>query len=126
MPTINQRIRLKTKKKVKNKKTILNGCPQKSGTCTLVTTTSPRKPNSAQRKIAKVKLSNGKEITAYIRGEGHSLKEHSKVLVQGGKVADLPGVRYRIVAGARDHTGVAKRKTSRSLYGTSRKNLTGS
>jgi small subunit ribosomal protein S12 len=98
----------------------LEGSPQKRGVCVRVFTTTPRKPNSALRKVARVRLTNGKEITAYIPGEGHNLQEHSIVLIRGGRVRDLPGVRYHIVRGALDTAGVANRKQSRSLYGSKR------
>ncbi len=119
MPTINQKIRFPAKKKVrKSKVPDLSRSPMKSGVCTLVTTTSPKKPNSANRKIARVRLSNKRDIIAYIGGEGHNLKEHSKVLVRGGNRADLPGVKYHIVRGAYDDQGVKNRKNGRSRYGT--------
>jgi small subunit ribosomal protein S12 len=119
MPTMNQlcrfgRIRIKTK----TKSPALKGAPQARGVCTRVFTQTPKKPNSALRKVARVKLSTGIEVTAYIPGEGHNLQEHSVVLVRGGKVKDLPGVKYHIVRGALDAAGVEKRKQSRSLYGT--------
>ncbi len=118
MPTINQLVRLGRSKVTKKSKTpILEQNPQKRGVCLSVTTTSPKKPNSALRKIARVKLSNGQEGTAYIPGEGHNLQEHSVVLIRGGKVKDLPGVRYHIIRGTLDAAGVAKRKQSRSKYG---------
>lgn len=119
MPTINQLVR-KGRKKVhrKSKSPVLEGCPQKRGVCIAVRTMTPKKPNSALRKIARVRLSNGKEITAYIPGEGHNLQEHSIVLVRGGRVRDLPGVRYHIVRGALDAAGVEGRKQGRSKYGT--------
>ena len=118
MPTINQLIR-KGRKKVENRSTapILQGCPQKRGVCTRVYATTPKKPNSALRKVARVRLSSGIEVTAYIPGEGHNLQEHSIVLVRGGRVKDLPGVRYHIVRGALDTQGVKDRKQGRSLYG---------
>lgn len=118
MPTINQLVR-KSRKKVKVKSTVpaLEGNPQKRGVCLTVTTTTPKKPNSALRKIAKVRLSNGEEVTAYIPGEGHNLQEHSVVLIRGGRVRDLPGVRYHIIRGTLDTAGVAKRKQGRSKYG---------
>jgi len=121
MPTINQLIR-KGRKKVthKSKARALEGCPQKRGVCTRVYTTTPKKPNSALRKVARVRLSNGKEVNAYIPGEGHNLQEHSIVLVEGGRVKDLPGVRYHIVRGTLDTAGVTDRKQSRSRYGTKR------
>jgi small subunit ribosomal protein S12 len=118
MPTINQLVRnprrpVVTKSKVKD----LVGSPQKRGVCLIVRTTTPKKPNSALRKIARVRLSNGKEVTAYIGGEGHNLQEHSIVLVRGGRVRDLPGVRYHVVRGALDCLGVEGRKQGRSKYG---------
>lgn len=119
MPTINQLVRngrKKTKKKAKAK--ALNNSPQRRGVCLQVTTRTPKKPNSALRKVARVRLTNGKEITAYIGGEGHNLQEHSVVLVKGGRVRDLPGVRYHIVRGALDTLGVQDRKIGRSKYGT--------
>ncbi|HPB67966.1 MAG TPA: 30S ribosomal protein S12 [Candidatus Omnitrophota bacterium] len=121
MPTIQQLIR--KSRNLKNKKTkspALVQCPQKRGVCLQVKTMTPKKPNSALRKIARVRLSNRIEVTAYIPGEGHNLQEHSIVLVRGGRVKDLPGVRYHIVRGTLDTTGVAKRKRSRSKYGTKR------
>ncbi|WP_022670825.1 30S ribosomal protein S12 [Hippea alviniae] len=119
MPTINQLVR-KGRKKVKAKKKTLalQGCPQRRGVCTRVYTTTPKKPNSALRKVARVKLTTGYEVTAYIPGEGHNLQEHSIVLVRGGRVKDLPGVRYHIIRGALDAAGVEGRKQSRSKYGT--------
>ncbi|HMA61034.1 MAG TPA: 30S ribosomal protein S12 [bacterium] len=118
MPTINQLIRKGRKKeKKKSKSRALEGSPQKRGVCTRVYTTTPKKPNSALRKVARVRLSNGKEVNAYIPGEGHNLQEHSIVLVEGGRVKDLPGVRYHIVRGTLDTAGVEDRKTSRSRYG---------
>lgn len=118
MPTINQLVR-KGRKQVskKSKSPLLQECPQKRGVCLSVTTTTPKKPNSALRKIAKVKVSNGEEGTCYIPGIGHNLQEHSVVLIRGGRVKDLPGVRYHIVRGALDTAGVAKRSQSRSKYG---------
>ena len=118
MPTINQLVRSgrKTFEK-KSKSPLLENCPQKRGVCLAVKTTTPKKPNSALRKIARVKLSNGQEGTCYIPGIGHNLQEHSVVLVRGGRVKDLPGVRYHIVRGALDSAGVAKRMQSRSKYG---------
>ena len=121
MPTIQQLIR--KSRELKSKKTkspALSKCPQKRGVCLQVRTMTPKKPNSALRKIARVRLSNRTEVTAYIPGEGHNLQEHSIVLVRGGRVKDLPGVRYHIVRGTLDTTGVAKRKRSRSKYGTKR------
>lgn len=121
MPTINQLIRHgREDANKKSKSPLLENCPQKRGVCLTVTTTTPKKPNSALRKIAKVKFSNGKEGTAYIPGEGHNLQEHSVVLIRGGRVKDLPGVRYHIVRGALDTAGVQKRKQSRSKYGAKR------
>ncbi len=118
MPTINQLVRQGRKSfEKKSKSPLLENCPQKRGVCLSVKTTSPKKPNSALRKIARVKLSNGTEGTCYIPGEGHNLQEHSVVLVRGGRVKDLPGVRYHIVRGSLDASGVAKRKQSRSKYG---------
>ena len=122
MPTINQLVRKGRKKiKKKSKSPVLDGCPQKKGVCTLIKVQTPKKPNSAMRKVARVVLTNSQEITAYIPGEGHSLQEHSIVLVRGGRVRDLPGVRYHIIRGALDAEGVSGRKQSRSKYGT-RKN----
>ena len=121
MPTINQLVRkgrADVEKKRKNRS--LMECPQRRGVCTRVYTTTPKKPNSALRKVARVRLVNGFEITAYIPGEGHNLQEHSIVLVRGGRVKDLPGVRYHIVRGALDSAGVEKRERSRSKYGTKR------
>jgi len=135
VPTINQLIRKGRKKGTKktkvpalrfsynalNNKTVWgNGSPQKRGVCVQVRTTTPKKPNSALRKIAKVRLTNGMEVTAYIPGEGHELQEHSVVLIQGGRVRDLPGVRYHIIRGALDASGVANRQQSRSKYGAKR------
>lgn len=121
MPTINQLVRKGRFTEVKKSNApILERNPQKRGVCLSVTTTTPKKPNSALRKIAKVRLSNGEEGTVYIPGEGHNLQEHSVVLVRGGKVRDLPGVRYHIVRGALDTAGVAKRKQARSKYGAKR------
>ncbi len=119
MPTINQLVR-KGRKKVKAKKKTLalQGCPQRRGVCTRVYTTTPKKPNSALRKVARVKLTTGYEVTAYIPGEGHNLQEHSIVLVRGGRVKDLPGVRYHIIRGALDAAGVEGRRQGRSKYGT--------
>ena len=118
MPTINQlvRKRRKSKKKV-TKAPVLERCPHKQGVCLQVRTMTPKKPNSALRKITRVRLSNGKEVTVYIPGEGHNLQEHSIVLVRGGRVRDLPGVRYQVVRGAQDTLGVDKRRQSRSRYG---------
>jgi small subunit ribosomal protein S12 len=121
MPTINQLIRKPRRSPtVKSKVRDLEACPQRRGVCLSVRTTTPKKPNSALRKIARVRLSNGKEITAYIGGEGHNLQEHSIVLVRGGRVRDLPGVRYHIVRGALDTLGVDGRKQGRSKYGVKR------
>ena len=119
MPTINQLIR-KGRSKVthKTKSPALEGCPQKRGVCTKVMTVTPKKPNSALRKVARVRLSNGIEVTAYIPGIGHNLQEHSVVLLRGGRVKDLPGVRYHIIRGTKDTQGVTDRKRSRSKYGT--------
>ncbi len=118
MPTINQLIRNPRRSpKAKSKVRDLGNCPQRRGVCLNVRTTTPKKPNSALRKIARVRLSNGKEITAYIGGEGHNLQEHSIVLVRGGRVRDLPGVRYHIVRGSLDTLGVDGRKQARSKYG---------
>ncbi|MEO0197270.1 MAG: 30S ribosomal protein S12 [candidate division WOR-3 bacterium] len=119
MPTINQLVRNPRKpKNRKSKAPALEGNPQKRGVCIRVYTTTPKKPNSALRKVAKVRLSNGREIIAYIPGEGHNLQEHSVVLVRGGRVKDLPGVKYHIVRGVYDAAGVEKRRNSRSKYGT--------
>ena len=119
MPTINQLVRKPRKTpKVKSKVRDIDGCPQKRGVCLQVRTVTPKKPNSALRKVARVRLSNGKEITAYIGGEGHNLQEHSIVLVRGGRVRDLPGVRYHVVRGSLDTLGVDERKQGRSKYGT--------
>lgn len=118
MPTVNQLVRKgRVKRTYKSKSPALVSCPQRRGTCTRVTTKTPKKPNSALRKIARVKLTNGREVTAYIPGEGHNLQEHSVVLIQGGRVKDLPGVRYHIIRGALDSSGVENRKQSRSRYG---------
>ena len=118
MPTINQLVRKGRKREVvKSDVPILQENPQKRGVCLSVTTTSPKKPNSALRKIARVRLSNGEEGTVYIPGEGHNLQEHNVVLIRGGRVRDLPGVRYHIIRGSLDASGVAKRKQSRSKYG---------
>ncbi len=121
MPTINQLVRKGRKKVLKKDKTpALKGSPQKRGVCTRVYTTTPKKPNSALRKVARVRLTNGFEVTSYIPGEGHNLQEHSIVLIRGGRVKDLPGVRYHIIRGTLDASGVAGRKQSRSKYGTKR------
>ena len=121
MPTINQLVRNSREKvEYKSKCRALSSSPQKRGVCTRVYTTTPKKPNSALRKVAKVRLVNGLEVICYIPGEGHNLQEHSIVLVRGGRVKDLPGVRYTIVRGALDTAGVVKRNKSRSKYGTKR------
>jgi len=121
MPTINQLVRKgRTKLPNRSKSPVLDKCPQKRGVCLIVKTQTPKKPNSALRKIARIRLSNGKEITGYIPGEGHNLQEHSVVLVRGGRVRDLPGVRYHIVRGTLDSSGVDGRTISRSKYGTKR------
>jgi small subunit ribosomal protein S12 len=121
VPTFNQLVRKgREQQKARPNSVALEGCPQKRGVCIRVFTQTPRKPNSALRKVARVRLTNGKEITAYIPGEGHNLQEHSIVLIRGGRVRDLPGVRYHVVRGALDATGVAKQKQSRSHYGTKR------
>jgi len=121
VPTINQLVRKGRKVlKFKSKSPALESSPQKRGVCTRVYTTTPKKPNSALRKVARVRLSNGMEVTAYIPGEGHNLQEHSIVLIRGGRVKDLPGVRYHIVRGAVDSSGVADRKQARSKYGAKR------
>lgn len=118
MPTINQLIKQGRKKATRKTRTpILQNCPEKRGVCLTVTTTTPKKPNSALRKIAKVKLSNGQEGICYIPGVGHNLQEHSVVLIRGGRVKDLPGVRYHIIRGTMDTAGVADRKQGRSKYG---------
>ncbi|AWV87978.1 30S ribosomal protein S12 [Bradymonas sediminis] len=121
MPTINQLVR-KGRLQVKKKTDApaLKGCPQKRGVCTRVYTTTPKKPNSALRKVARVRLTNGIEVTSYIPGEGHNLQEHSVVLIRGGRVKDLPGVRYHIVRGTLDAIGVQERRQARSKYGTKR------
>jgi len=119
MPTISQLVRESREKQVrKNTAPALQGCPQKRGVCTRVYTSTPKKPNSALRKVARVRLTNGIEVTSYIPGVGHNLQEHSVVLIRGGRVKDLPGVRYHIVRGSLDTTGVANRKQGRSKYGT--------
>ena len=118
MPTINQLVRKGRKVEVyKSKAPAMDSCPQKRGVCTRVYTTTPKKPNSALRKVARVRLTNGIEVTAYIPGEGHNLQEHSIVLIRGGRVKDLPGVRYHIIRGAMDTAGVDNRRKSRSKYG---------
>lgn len=119
MPTINQLIRKgRETPRTKSDAPALVGCPQRRGVCTRVYTSTPKKPNSALRKIARVRLTNGMEVTSYIPGEGHSLQEHSIVLIRGGRVKDLPGVRYHIIRGTLDATGVSGRKKGRSKYGT--------
>jgi small subunit ribosomal protein S12 len=121
MPTINQLVRKpRVKVVVKSKVPALEACPQKRGVCTRVYTTTPKKPNSALRKVAKVRLTNGYEVISYIGGEGHNLQEHSVVLLRGGRVKDLPGVRYHMVRGSLDTAGVKDRKQSRSKYGAKR------
>ena len=121
MPTINQLVRQGRKKIVKKTNTpALKGSPQKRGVCVRVYTTTPKKPNSALRKVARVRLTNRMEVTAYIPGEGHELQEHSVVLIRGGRVPDLPGVRYHVIRGALDTTGVNNRKQGRSKYGAKR------
>jgi small subunit ribosomal protein S12 len=121
MPTISQLVRKGREQMTwKSKSPALDSCPQRRGVCTRVYTTTPKKPNSALRKVARVRLSNMKEVNAYIPGEGHNLQEHSIVLVRGGRVKDLPGVRYHVVRGALDTAGVNGRKQSRSLYGAKR------
>jgi len=121
LPTINQLIRYGRKKsKSKSNSPALENSPFKRGVCTRVFTTTPKKPNSALRKVARVRLSNGMEVSAYIPGEGHSLQEHSIVLVRGGKIKDIPGVRYHVVRGTKDSTGVENRRRARSKYGTRR------
>ena len=125
MPTINQLVRKgRTVIETKSKTRALNSCPQRRGVCTRVYTTTPKKPNSALRKVAKVRLTTGSEVICYIPGEGHNLQEHSIVLVRGGRVKDLPGVRYTIVRGALDTAGVKNRKKSRSKYGAKRPKAT--
>ncbi|MBN2231841.1 MAG: 30S ribosomal protein S12 [Deltaproteobacteria bacterium] len=121
MPTLNQLVR-KGRQQIKKKGTApaLKACPQKRGVCTRVYTTTPKKPNSALRKVARVRLTNGFEVTSYIPGEGHNLQEHSVVLIRGGRVKDLPGVRYHIVRGTLDSVGVQARRQARSKYGTKR------
>ena len=121
MPTVNQLVRAQRRPKRKfSKSPVLDKCPQKRGVCLQVKTMTPKKPNSALRKISRVRLSNGKEVTVYIPGEGHNLQEHSIVLVRGGRVKDLPGVRYHLVRGTLDAAGVEKRRVSRSKYGVKR------
>ena len=126
MPTINQLIRKGRKVIIdKSKAPAMDACPQKRGVCTRVYTTTPKKPNSALRKVARVRLTNSIEVTAYIPGEGHNLQEHSIVLIRGGRVKDLPGVRYHIIRGALDTAGVDNRKKSRSKYGTKKAKAAG-
>jgi small subunit ribosomal protein S12 len=121
MPTLNQLVRKGRKTIEKRQKTrALQACPQKRGVCVRVYTTTPKKPNSALRKVARVRLTNGYEVTSYIPGEGHNLQEHSVVLIRGGRVKDLPGVRYHIVRGVMDSEGVSERRKARSKYGTKR------
>ena len=121
MPTVSQLIRKERKKqRAKTTSPALQACPQRRGVCTKVYTTTPKKPNSALRKVAKVRLSNGFEVISYIPGEGHNLQEHSVILIRGGRVKDLPGVRYHVVRGVLDTQGVSNRKRSRSKYGTKR------
>ena len=121
MPTTNQLVRKKRKRKPqKGKSPALKGCPQRRGVCTRVYTTTPKKPNSALRKVARVRLTNGMEVTSYIGGEGHNLQEHSVVLIRGGRVKDLPGVRYHTVRGTLDTSGVEGRRQGRSKYGAKR------
>lgn len=121
MPTINQLVRKpREEAPTKSKVPALESCPQKRGVCTRVYTTTPKKPNSALRKVARVRLTNGFEVTSYIGGEGHNLQEHSVVLIRGGRVKDLPGVRYHVVRGSLDTAGVKDRKQSRSKYGAKR------
>jgi small subunit ribosomal protein S12 len=121
MPTINQLVRKGRKdRKTRTASPALKACPQKRGVCTRVYTTTPKKPNSALRKVARVRLTNGMEVTSYIPGEGHSLQEHSVVLIRGGRVKDLPGVRYHIIRGVLDSVGVSERRQSRSKYGAKR------
>ncbi len=123
MPTINQLIRNPRRPLAKRSRVRdLDECPQKRGVCTVVKTVTPKKPNSALRKVCRVRLSNGREVTAYIGGEGHNLQEHSIVLVRGGRVRDLPGVRYHVVRGTLDCLGVEKRRQGRSLYGAKKPN----
>ncbi len=121
MPTINQLVRMRRRAKVrKTKAPALESCPQKRGVCTRVFTQTPKKPNSALRKVARVRLTTGMEVTSYIPGEGHNLQEHSVILIQGGRVKDLPGVRYHTIRGKLETHGVTDRKQSRSRYGTKR------
>lgn len=121
MPTVNQLVRQPRKKQIRrNSVPALQACPQKRGVCTRVYTTTPKKPNSALRKVARVRLTNSMEVTTYIPGEGHNLQEHSVILIRGGRVKDLPGVRYHTIRGALDTQGVKDRKQGRSKYGTKR------
>ena len=121
MPTVNQLIRKgRQNKPTRNKVPALESCPQRRGVCTRVYTTTPKKPNSALRKVARVRLTNGFEVTSYIPGEGHTLQEYSTVLIRGGRVKDLPGVKYHVVRGKYDLLGLKNRKTARSKYGTKR------
>ena len=121
MPTVNQLIRKpRTPKPSRNKVPALKGCPQRRGVCTRVYTTTPKKPNSALRKVARVRLTNGMEVGVYIPGEGHNLQEHSVVLIRGGRVKDLPGFRYKVIRGGLDTSGVADRRQARSKYGAKR------
>ena len=121
MPTINQLVaKGRTPKEARNKVPAMQECPQKRGVCTRVYTTTPKKPNSALRKVARIRLTNGFEVTSYIPGEGHNLQEHSVVLIRGGRVKDLPGVRYHIIRGTLDAVGVQDRKRGRSKYGAKR------
>jgi small subunit ribosomal protein S12 len=121
MTTVNQLVRSpRVQKRVKTKVPALSSCPQKRGVCTRVYTTTPKKPNSALRKVCRVRLTNGYEVTSYIGGEGHNLQEHSVILIRGGRVKDLPGVRYHTVRGSLDAAGVNNRKQGRSKYGTKR------
>ena len=121
MPTINQLIRYGRKRPVnKTKVPAMQSCPQKRGVCTRVYTTTPKKPNSALRKVARIRLTNGFEVTSYIPGEGHNLQEHSVVMIRGGRVKDLPGVRYHVIRGTLDTQGVADRRQRRSKYGSKR------
>jgi small subunit ribosomal protein S12 len=121
MPTVNQLVRKeRLRARNKNNTPALQSCPFKRGVCTRVYTATPKKPNSALRKVARVRLTNGQEVTAYIPGEGHNLQEHSIVMIRGGRVKDLPGIRYHVIRGVLDTQGVANRKKSRSKYGTKR------
>jgi small subunit ribosomal protein S12 len=121
VPTVNQLIRKPRQRQVeRNKVPAMRGCPQKRGVCVRVYTTTPKKPNSALRKVARVRLTNGFEVTSYIPGEGHNLQEHSVVMIRGGRVKDLPGVRYHVIRGTLDTLGVADRRQRRSKYGTKR------